>query len=201
MSGEVTITPLQGSSLTEALDDLARLRICVFSDWPYLYDGDLDYERRYLSELAAASSGIIVAAQVAQAGRTRIIGAATGAMMPQVQAAFQAPFAAQGADLSEIFYCAESVLLPDYRGRGIGHAFFEHREAHARAMGARRSVFCAVIRPEDHPARPADYAPLDPFWRKRGYERLEDMRTTLDWLDHGESAERAHPMQFWGRAL
>lgn len=36
---------LTGDTLTSALDDVARLRISVFRDWPYLYDGDLEYER------------------------------------------------------------------------------------------------------------------------------------------------------------
>jgi hypothetical protein len=31
--------------LEAALDDLARLRIAVFADWPYLYEGDAAYER------------------------------------------------------------------------------------------------------------------------------------------------------------
>ena len=46
----VTLRGLTGTDLDTALDDLARLRITVFRDWPYLYDGDLDYERRYLAE-------------------------------------------------------------------------------------------------------------------------------------------------------
>ena len=37
----VRIETLTGAALTEALDDVARLRIAVFRDWPYLYDGTL----------------------------------------------------------------------------------------------------------------------------------------------------------------
>ena len=36
---------LTGDAVAGALDDLARLRIAVFRDWPYLYDGDVAYER------------------------------------------------------------------------------------------------------------------------------------------------------------
>ncbi|MEE2816993.1 MAG: GNAT family N-acetyltransferase, partial [Pseudomonadota bacterium] len=32
---------LRGEDLARAIDDVARLRIAVFRDWPYLYDGDL----------------------------------------------------------------------------------------------------------------------------------------------------------------
>ncbi|WP_394701474.1 GNAT family N-acetyltransferase [uncultured Roseibium sp.] len=82
------------------------------------------------------------------------------------------PFEEAGLDPAEVFYFAESVLDPDYRGRGIGHRFFDEREAHARSLGCSTAAFCAVIRPDDHPMRPEDYSPLDPFWTKRGYRKL-----------------------------
>ena len=34
---------LTGRALDAVLDDLARLRIKVFADFPYLYDGDFAY--------------------------------------------------------------------------------------------------------------------------------------------------------------
>jgi hypothetical protein len=37
-----------GTEIAGVVDDLARLRVTVFRDWPYLYDGDAEYERRYL---------------------------------------------------------------------------------------------------------------------------------------------------------
>ena len=110
-------------------------------------------------------------------------------------------FDGKGFDLSQVFYCAESVLLPEYRGHGIGHRFFDLRESHARALGRRYCVFCGVVRPEDHPLRPADYAPLDPFWRKRGYERLEGAVARFRWKDIDHDAETEKPLQFWMREL
>jgi GNAT superfamily N-acetyltransferase len=101
--------------------------------------------------------------------------------------------------LDQIFYFAESVLLPDYRGQGIGHRFFDLREAHAMAMGRRYAAFCSVIRPDDHPMRPADYAPLDPFWRKRGFRPLEGVVAQFHWTDLGQPARTAKRLQFWAR--
>ena len=154
---------LTGQQVGEVLDDLARLRIAVFRDWPYLYDGDADYERDYLR--AYQSPGAVV---VAAYDGARMVGAATGAPMEHHASDFAAAFAGRPEPLEQIFYCAESVLLPDYRGRGLGHAFFDGREAQARALGRRFSAFCSVMRPADHPSRPAGYRPLDGFWRGRG---------------------------------
>mgnify|MGYP000408638396 CR=1 FL=1 len=44
---------------------------------------------------------------------------------------FGEALAMQPVAVSDIFYCAESVLLPEYRGQGIGHRFFEILESFA----------------------------------------------------------------------
>ena len=83
----VTVRPLTGAEIAAALDDLARLRITVFAAWPYLYDGDVDYEADYLRAFAAAPDGVLVAAF----DGARIVGAATASPMSAQKAAFQAP--------------------------------------------------------------------------------------------------------------
>jgi len=191
------VRALTGAALEAALDDVARLRIAVFRDWPYLYDGDLDYERGYLSAYRDSPGAVVVGAF----DGGRLVGAATGTPMADHAAEFAAPFAGVGVPLDDIFYCAESVLLPAYRGRGIGHAFFDLREAHARARAATHAAFCSVIRPDDHPLRPADARSNDAFWTKRGYAPLPGVVATFRWRDIGEAAETAKPLQFWMRRL
>jgi len=192
----VEVRTLTGAALDAALDDVARLRIAVFRAFPYLYDGDPDYERRYL-EAYRADTAILAAAF----DGTRIVGAATGTAMEDHADDFAAAFADRSEPLASIFYCAESVLLPEYRGRGLGHAFFDTREAHARALGRRHSAFCAVIREKDHPARPPGYTPLDPFWRRRGYAPLPGAIAHFSWRDLGHTEETAKTLQFWMRPL
>lgn len=131
----------------------------------------------------------------------RIVGAATGAPMIEHAVEFSAAFANRSEDISEIFYCAESVLLSAYRGRGIGHAFFDARESHARGTNHRFSAFCSVIRPKTHPDAPAGYRPLDTFWRKRGYMPLENTIAEFSWRDVGQEQETIKPLQFWMKAL
>lgn len=191
------VETLTGAALDAALDEVAKLRIAVFRDWPYLYDGDLAYERRYLQSYRDSPGAVLVGVFDGD----RLVGAATGTPMEDHADDFAAAFAGTGFDLGTIFYCAESVLLPEYRGRGVGHRFFDLREAHARALGRARSAFCGVVRPADHPLRPAGAAPLDPFWRKRGYVPLEGAVATFRWKDIDRTEETAHPLQFWIRDL
>lgn len=192
----IRVETLTGADLEAVIDDVASLRISVFRAYPYLYDGDHDYERRYIATYRDSPGAIVVGAF----DDTRLIGAATGTPMEDHAEAFGAPFLARGMVLDKMFYCAESVLLPEYRGQGIGHAFFDHREAHARTLNRTHAAFCSVIR-EGHPAKPEGYRPLDGFWTKRGYAPVEGAVARFAWKDLGDADETEKPLQFWMRAL
>ena len=189
---------LSGDKLNHYIPELAQLRIRVFRDWPYLYDGDLAYEEKYLKTYIEAPDSVIVLAF----DGGKVVGASTGIPLKHETDEVKAPFIAAGYDVDRIFYCGESVLLPDYRGQGAGVAFFEHREAHALEIGGfEYSCFCGVQRPDDHPRRPAGYVPLDSFWRKRGYEKYPDLNTTFSWKELDENVESPKPMTFWMKKL
>lgn len=189
---------LTGERLEAWLPELARLRITVFHDFPYLYEGSFEYEQRYLRTYAAAADSVIVGAFDGE----RVIGAATGLPLEHEPESLTGPFRERGYKVEEIFYFGESVLLKAYRGRGIGVAFFDEREAHARELGRfRYAAFCGVVRPADHPRRPPDYVPLDAFWQKRGYVPIPGLIGHLSWRDLDETSESAKPMQFWIKQL
>ncbi len=196
--GTVELVRRTGAALDEHLDALARLRIRVFRDYPYLYDGDEEYERRYLDTYRRAPGALVVLAM----DGADVVGASTAIPLAHETDEVRAPFEAADIDPATVFYLGESVLLPAYRGRGIGVRFFEHREAHAMELGGfELACFCAVQRPEDHPARPAGHLPLDGFWRRRGYRRRAELETSFGWKDVGEDAESAKPMVFWSKPL
>jgi GNAT superfamily N-acetyltransferase len=180
-----------------AIPQLAALRIAVFRDWPYLYDGTVAYEAAYLYEFAQEPGSVLVVAEDGD----RIIGAATASPMASQKATFRDAAQAHGFDVERLFYFGESVLLLAYRGMGIGHEFFDARETAARAAGATVASFCAVVRPSDHALRPANSRELTPFWRSRGYAPVAGLTCTLDWKDIDQPGETSHPMQFWQRNL
>jgi len=192
------VRSLTGDEIKSVLPDLARLRIVVFRDYPYLYDGTLAYEEEYLAKFAKAKGAVCVVARDGE----QIVGASTAAPMIEHADEFGEPFKNAGYDLTKIFYCGESVLLKSHRGHGLGHAFFDHREAHARKLGGfTHSTFCRVVRPDNHPLKPKDYVPLDGFWRKRGYAPVESLVATYSWKDIDQDHETIHAMQFWMKAL
>ncbi|MCB1970415.1 MAG: GNAT family N-acetyltransferase [Geminicoccaceae bacterium] len=194
----IRVEALVGPAMAHALPALARLRIEVFRDFPYLYDGTLDYEAGYLERLASSKGAVIVGAFDGD----DVVGCATAMPMAEEHPEFLRPVLDFGLDPEKIYYLAESVLRTHYRGQGIGHRFFDLREEQARRLGGFRSaMFCGVVRPDDHPARPVGYRPLDPFWRKRGYAPVDGLVGSFTWRDVGEVAATGKPMQFWMKQL
>ncbi len=194
----LTFVRLTGSAFRSVFDELASLRIAVFRDFPYLYEGSITYEKEYLETYACADRSFLFAVYDGD----RMVGATTALPLLDETTDVQQPFRDAGFDLNTIFYFGESILLPEYRGLGLGHRFFDEREAHARQFGQYTvTCFCAVQRPADHPLRPADYQPLDAFWTKRGYQRHPDLQSIFTWPDRGETVSTPKPMLYWMRNL
>lgn len=192
------ILALRGDAVTPHLHDVARLRISVFRAWPYLYDGDAAYEAQYLASYASSPDSLFVLAFDGD----RVVGASTGIPLAHDGEAFQKPFVERGMVVGEVFYFGESVLLPQYRGQGLGHRFFDERELHARRLGRfRYTAFAAVDRAADDPRRPAGHRDNDVFWQKRGYQRQPGMTMQLAWKGIDEERESSKPLTFWLRPL
>ncbi len=189
----IRLQNFHGPEIEPHLDALGALRISVFREYPYLYDGSLEYEREYLRTYVESAGSLVVLALDGDS----VVGATTCLPMRDEGPEFQAAFVQAGYDLDTICYFGESILLPDYRGRGIGRDFFTRREAHVQALGMRISAFCAVDRPEGHPLRPAGYRPLDEFWTGRGYHKHPELQASFFWKEIGEEAESAKSLTFW----
>lgn len=199
-SEPLAVEVLRGAAILPFVPALAELRIAVFRAWPYLYDGDAAYEAEYLATYCRCDDSVLV---LARAGG-RVVGCSTALPLAAETANVQAPFLAAGWAPESVFYFGESVLLPEYRGAGLGHRFFDAREAAARAwLGGRagHAAFCAVERDPADPRRPAEARSLEPFWRGRGYVRQPDMHAVMHWRDLGDSEASAHLLGFWTRAL
>lgn len=195
---DLTFVRKQGAQLLSVFDELAALRIAVFRVYPYLYEGSIAYEKEYLETYARAERSLLFAVYAGQA----MVGATTCIPLPDETAEIRLPFEQAGLALDTFFYFGESILLPQFRGRGLGHRFFDEREAHARSFGTyKKACFFSVEREPDHPLKPLEYRPNDPFWTKRGYVKQLSLRTTISWPDLGAEESTPKPLVCWMRDL
>jgi GNAT superfamily N-acetyltransferase len=183
----------RGEEILPHIPALGSLRISVFREFPYLYDGDEGYEREYLTTYARAAGSFVSLVRDGD----EVVGATTCLPLTEAEEAFRRPFEQGGWDPATICYFGESILLPAHRGKGVGREFFVRREAHARQLGLPVTTFCAVDRPADHPARPAGYRPLDLFWQALGYVRHPELRASLPWREVGQAEEVMNTLTFW----
>jgi GNAT superfamily N-acetyltransferase len=185
-----------GAEVEPYLPDLARLRIAVFREWPYLYDGSLDYEHEYLQSYLASRAMIAVAFDA-----ERVVGASTALPLTAHKDVYLENLASLGLAAEQIYYFGESVLEARFRGHGIGHRFFDLREEYARQLGFPWAAFCAVERGAEHPSCPKDYVPHDAFWTKRGFVRSTELVSSFKWRDLGDEVETPKTMLYWLKAL
>lgn len=198
MTAQLTFVQKTGAGIAEVFDDLARLRIAVFRDYPYLYEGSVDYEKGYLQTYLRSERSFLFAVY----DDNTMVGATTCIPLEDETAEIRKPFEDAGFDVKKICYFGESILLPAYRGVGLGHRFFDEREAHARGLGDFEiCCFCSVDRGENHPLKPADYRSNDAFWLKRGYRKEAALKSTMEWPDLGESVSTPKTMIFWTKPL
>ena len=194
----MTFKNFQGEQISEVFEDLANLRIIVFRAFPYLYEGTVAYEKEYLKVYSNSEKSLLFSVY----DGSEIVGATTCIPLTNESSEVKKPFIDANMDISKIFYFGESILLPQYRGLGLGNRFFDERENHARSFNSYNlTCFCAVNRPDNHPLKPIDYSPLDKFWKKRGYQKNYSLQSEFEWLDIGQKESSVKPMIYWTKNI
>ena len=184
-----------GNEISPHINDLAKLRITVFREFPYLYEGSFDYERDYLRTYQNSKGSLIVLAFLDE----QVIGATTCIPMVDESDEFYKSFLDRNIDINKVFYFGESIILKEYRGNKIGHKFFEFRETYAQEQikNLEYTTFCAVDRSNDHPLKPSNYRPLDNFWKRMGYLKQDEMKVFYPWKDIDKDSEDIKSMTIW----
>lgn len=194
---KLKLLKLKGPDISANLEKIGQLRLSVFRDYPYLYDGTLVEEFDYLKSYAVSKTSLIVLAMDGE----RAIGATTCLKLDEADSGFKSAFQKVGLEMDPICYFGESVLLTNYRGHGIGKKFFQYREKHARDIGCTMTAFCAVDRPHNHPLRPPEYRELHSFWQAQGYEKHPQLQATFSWKEVNQTEETTKTLTFWIKEL
>lgn len=107
---------ITGTAIAGALDTLASLRLEIFREYPYLYDGRREDELDYLKSYAEAPDACVI---LAHAGGT-VAGAVTGMPFIHEGAQMLAAIAGSRYSVENLYYVGELLLYPAYRNKGLG---------------------------------------------------------------------------------
>jgi len=188
---------LTGAAIAGALDALASLRLDIFPEYPYLYQGRREDELAYLRTYADKPDAAVILACDGDA----VIGAATGMPLIHEDAQLLDAFADSDLPLDDIYYVGELLSRPDYRHGGLGQKLLAKMDSHICSLGRYRNLTCATVeRHDNHPLRPTDYIPITRFLARTGFVRLPGIITHFEWRET-DGEKRNHAMQFWLKAL
>ncbi|MGE3850135.1 MAG: GNAT family N-acetyltransferase [Planctomycetota bacterium] len=204
------ITELRGASVADDIEHVGRFRLRWFREWPYLYDGTMEYEQHYLQCFADEPRSLLVLVHDDGDGDGGGSLMAVSTSLPlladaDILAGVPQLFREAGHDPADFYYYSETLVDPAHRGRGVGQAIYARREAEARRLGFSRVCFASVVRTADDPRRPASYRGNDRFWGLQGFARAEPPLTiTFKWPTiqaDGRTVEQANTLEFWLRDL
>jgi len=97
---KITEQLLTGAAIADALDDLATLRLEIFPEYPYLYQGRREDELAYLGTYAEAPDACVI---LTYDGLT-VVGAATGMPLSHEDTQMVDAFSGTTFPLDEAYY-------------------------------------------------------------------------------------------------
>lgn len=187
---------VSGKEITNYIHEMGTLRVDMFHEYPYLYEGTLAYEEEYLNIYAQSDNSLIVMVR----DKEKLVGMLTGLPLADWFDIVFDPFEKAGYNPSDVYYIGEGMLLEPYRGKFSYTPLIEKQEVIAKRVGAKYISFCTVNRPDNHPQKPKDYRPLNGVWKRLGYREC-GVIAEFEWTDVGETQPTKKPMQFWLKKL
>lgn len=194
----IGVREFRGKEVASVMCVLAQLRISVFREYPYLYDGSLGYELEYLARYERHHDGIVLGVY----DGLSLIGAATGLPLSCELEGIRMPFLGDEFRDESIYYVGELIFVPAYRGRGLGSRTLGQLEDRIVATGAYSLVtLCTVQRATDDPRQPPGYRSPEPIWQRAGFSKRGDLVAHIAWQELGEEAQTMKPLTFWVKRL
>ena len=188
---------LKGAGIQGHLEEIARLRLTIFREYPYLYDGKLEYELKYLQHYAGKNEAIAIVTSY----ENRLAGAVTAIPLQNESKEMIALVAATSYPVERIYYIGELLFYPEYRNKGLGTRLLSRIEQHVLDQQNYDYLICTtVMRPEVHPLIPAGYVPIERFLLRSRFVKLPGVATHISWKET-DGIRRDHEMQFWVKAI
>lgn len=195
--GKLHVDTFTAQAIAQHTDSIVQLSNEIFKGHPYLYDGnDADYTK-HLKSYATSKNAVV---SIAFDG-TKVIGVATGIPLSEAWGKYQEPFKNKGEDISKIYYLGELLLLPEYRGQGIGQQMVKEVEKYAKEKGFATITAQAIDEKSLKTPAPSDYYSMTNPLQKLGFKERPEINSVGHWTNVNETKESPHQMVYWTKSL
>lgn len=191
------IKAFKGPEARKYIDAIANMRISMFKEYPYLYDGSMEYEKEYLETYFKSENASILL--VLDDGK--VVGFSSSIPLAEETDELKKPFLDNKLAVKDYLYIGEVMIHEDYRGEGLLRKFFEHHEKHAKEKGYSHLTFITSKRPDNHPMKPEDYRDLGPIWEHFGYKMSKGLIAKISWKQIDTGKEEENELNFWLKEL
>jgi hypothetical protein len=191
-----------GEDSKDYIDILSKLRIDAFKEYPYLYDGEFEYEKNYVHGYVTNKMGMIAIAKV----DGNLAGVSTGIPLiseSEIVSDAQKVFSQNNINIEDYYYYGEIIILPQFRGRGITTMLYSAQDNLVRQWGFKHVCILTVVRENDHPLKPNNYKSPDDIWKRLGFFK-NNLTTNYHWptIQADKSViDTKNTLEFWIKPL
>lgn len=196
LGAEIRYVEVENRAIAPYIRSIADLCNTVYAEFPYRYDGqDNDYNYYFDTYVNALHSFACIVLD-----GDKPIGVITAIPLADYRPNKIKTFADHGFDVHQFAYLRELVLLPEYRGQGIGKQLYLRVENWARVNKFTYIAFAQIDESKISVCPPTGYSPLDGFWKKLGFIKHPELQFDAFYKCVGEE-EAIHPMYYWVKKL
>lgn len=196
-SEKVSLRVFNGEEARKYWRQIASLRIEMFKEFPYLYEGAFEYEKEYLETYFKSKNSRILLAF----DKEEVIGFSNNIPVFEELEEIQRAFQEQQINPEKYLYIGEVMIKPLYRGQGLLRKFLEYHENFAAKYAYDHLVFMTVKRPAHHPYKPENYRSLEPIWEHFGYHQHPDLDIRIRWKQIDSSQDEDNHLAVWCKSV
>lgn len=198
----VAIEILTGKDVQKYIVLLSRLRVNNFKEYPYLYEGSVEYEKQCMQGYISCPRCVFTIAKV----DGKIAGVLTGIPLvsdSSIGTEAEKIFKLNNLNPSEYYYYGEIFVLKKFRNLAVVASLFTAQNSKAKDLGYKYAVMLTVVRQENHPLKPKKYKSLDQLWARAGFSKM-DLTINCRWptiRPDGSIEDINNLLEFWMKKL
>ena len=191
---------LKNLEIERYLEEVIKLRVEVFREYPYLYDGNLEYEKEYFKDFVKDSTARVILVK----DGFEVVAVATSIALSNAHLCddIHKPFIEKGYDVERFYYYGEIMIDKNYRNKGISKQIYGLREKEVLSLGFDRLCFATILKDSDK--MPQDYFDPAEMWKSMRFDEHLDMQVECSWPKiqyDGSTREQVSKLNFWVKKI